>query len=73
MPLPKLREFILIILQMLMLPGILLIGYPTPVISGSRSYGGEDTNIICNVVRGPVRDGSSTVVDVSRSANIRLR
>ncbi len=53
--------------------GRLVIGYPMPTVSGDRSYGGEDTSIISNVVRGPVSDGSSIVVDVSKSANVRLR
>ena len=53
--------------------GKLLIDYPTPNISEGRSYGGEDTSINSNFIRGPVRDGSSIVVDVSKSANVRLR
>lgn len=53
--------------------GRLVIGYPIPEISGDRSYGGEDTAVIANLLRGPVGDDTSIVVDVSKTANIRLR
>jgi len=53
--------------------GRLVIGYPIPEVSGDRSYGGEDTAVVANLIRGPVADGASIVVDVSKTANIRLR
>lgn len=53
--------------------GSLIIGNPIYNMSQNQSTPGNDTSIVDKIVRGPVRDGASIMVNVSESANVRLR
>ena len=50
----------------------LMIGYPVVNVTSNHSTPGADTSVVSKIVMGPVKDGASILVNVSRSANVRL-